>query len=120
VRDVVALLIDMDDHILVRGQVGTIVERLTEDHFEVEFAADDGRTYAQLALRRDCLLVLHHSSAKARSATRANDELAPSATPSCTHQRCLASNANGVDGFYGDWPGDETDEQLAAALRKSK
>jgi hypothetical protein len=73
VRDVVALLIDMDDHSLVRGQVGTIVERLTEDHFEVEFADGDGHTYAQLALHRDCLLVLHHTLANARSATRANE-----------------------------------------------
>jgi hypothetical protein len=57
--DVVALLSDLPEHGLVRGQVGTVVE-LLDDAYEVEFSDDEGRTYAQLAIRRDQLLVLHH------------------------------------------------------------
>lgn len=57
--DVVALLSDIPASGLVRGQVGTIVE-LLDGAFEVEFSADDGKTYAELALRPEQLLVLHH------------------------------------------------------------
>ena len=60
VLDVVALLVDMPEHGLVRGQVGTVVERLDEGVFEVEFSDDEGRTYAELAIMADSLLVLHH------------------------------------------------------------
>lgn len=57
---VVALLEDSKDHKLLRGQVGTIVERLAPSVYEVEFSDDEGRTYASLALRADQLLRLHH------------------------------------------------------------
>lgn len=60
VLDVVALLVDMPEHGLVRGQVGTVVEQLDDGVFEVEFSDDDGRSYAELALRAEALLVLHH------------------------------------------------------------
>ncbi len=58
--DVVALLEDMPAARLHRGQVGTVVETLAGDVFEVEFSDDDGRTYASLALRDSQLMVLHH------------------------------------------------------------
>ena len=57
---VVALLEDVADHGLLRGQVGTVVERLAPNVYEVEFSDDDGRTYATLSLRADQLLQLHH------------------------------------------------------------
>ena len=57
---VVALLEDSMDHNLLRGQVGTIVERLAPGVYEVEFSDDEGRTYASLSLRADQLLQLHH------------------------------------------------------------
>jgi hypothetical protein len=60
VLDVVALLVDMPQHGLVRGHVGTVVERLDDGIFEIEFSDDDGRAYADLALAADALLVLHH------------------------------------------------------------
>jgi Domain of unknown function (DUF4926) len=60
VLDVVAVLVDLPEHGLVRGQVGTVVERLDNDACEVEFSDDDGRTYAEVALSADRLLVLHH------------------------------------------------------------
>ena len=57
--DVVALLSDMPAHGLLRGQVGTVVE-LLDGAYEVEFSDDEGKTYAELALEPDQLLVLHH------------------------------------------------------------
>ena len=61
--DVVALTEDISQRSLVRGQVGTVVEVLGSDAFEVEFCDDDGRTYASLALRSSQLMVLHYRPA---------------------------------------------------------
>ena len=58
--DVVALVEDVPARGLVQGQVGTLVERLGDDVFEVEFSDDEGRTYATLALRTDQLMILRH------------------------------------------------------------
>lgn len=62
--DVVALTEELPQRGLVRGQVGTVVEVLAPDVFEVEFSDDSGKTYATLALRADQLLVLHYEPAK--------------------------------------------------------
>ena len=61
--DVVALTVDLPEHNLRRGQVGTVVEQLAPDTFEVEFSDDEGRAYAMLALRADQLLVLNYRPA---------------------------------------------------------
>jgi hypothetical protein len=58
--DVVALTDNMPERGLLRGQVGTVVETLAPDVFEVEFCDDNGRTYAMLSLRADQLLVLRY------------------------------------------------------------
>ena len=58
--DVVALTEDLPARGLHRGQVGTVVEVLAGDAYEVEFSDNQGRTYATLALRADQLMVLHH------------------------------------------------------------
>ncbi|MBI5750683.1 MAG: DUF4926 domain-containing protein [Hydrogenophilales bacterium] len=58
--DVVALVNDLPEHKLIRGQVGTVVELLAPEVYEVEFTDEDGRTYASLALRTDQLLALHY------------------------------------------------------------
>ena len=63
--DVVALVVDLPDRHLYRGQVGTVVEVLAPNVFEVEFSDDEGRTYASLAVPADRLLVLHHKPIKA-------------------------------------------------------
>lgn len=63
--DVVALLDGVEEKGLMRGQVGTIVEELGPDVFEVEFSDNDGRAYATLALRAEQLLVLHHEAVEA-------------------------------------------------------
>jgi Domain of unknown function (DUF4926) len=57
--DVVALLEDLPELSLVRGQVGTIVEEYEPDVFEVEFSDTNGRAYAIETLRSAQLLVLH-------------------------------------------------------------
>lgn len=57
--DVVALLEDMPAERIRRGEVGTIVEHLAPNVFEVEFSDDEGRTYAMLPLRHDQLMRLH-------------------------------------------------------------
>lgn len=62
--DVVALLSDLPEHHLVRGQVGTVVE-LLDGAYEVEFSDDEGRTYAELAIDPNQLLVLHHQPQRA-------------------------------------------------------
>jgi hypothetical protein len=58
--DVVALTEDLPERGLSRGQVGTVVETLAPNVFEVEFCDNDGHTYASLALRNEQLLVLHY------------------------------------------------------------
>jgi hypothetical protein len=60
-RDVlsaVALLRDLPQHRLVRGQIGTIVEALDEATTLDEFSDDDGRAYAIVPCPRDAQLVL--------------------------------------------------------------
>lgn len=61
--DVVALTDDLPERELQRGQVGTVVELLAPDVYEVEFADNDGRTYAELAVKAEQLLVLHYEPA---------------------------------------------------------
>jgi hypothetical protein len=65
VLDVVALTADLPDNGLRLGQVGTVVETLSSGVFEVEFSDDQGRTYAQLALKESQLLVLHYQPQQA-------------------------------------------------------
>ena len=65
-HDVVALMEDVKaKHLLThqplrlgRGQIGTVVMPLNDDHFQVEFADRDGRAYALLPLRDSQLMVL--------------------------------------------------------------
>ncbi|MDQ3664975.1 MAG: DUF4926 domain-containing protein [Acidobacteriota bacterium] len=59
--DVVALTVDIPEHDLSRGQVGTVVELLKEGAaYEVEFSDRNGRTYKSLGLRPDQSMVLRY------------------------------------------------------------
>ena len=58
--DTVALLEDLPRRKLKRGEVGTVVEILGPDVYEVEFCDDEGETYAELALRSGQLIALHN------------------------------------------------------------
>ncbi len=60
VLDTVALLEDLPDRKLKRGEVGTVVDVLAPDAYEVEFSDDEGQTYAEFALRRDQVVLLHN------------------------------------------------------------
>ena len=61
ILDVVALLVEIPERGLVAGQVGTAVEILDEEVFEVEFCDNNGKTYDSLALRSDRLMPLYYS-----------------------------------------------------------
>jgi len=58
--DTVALTADLPERGLKRGEVGTIVETLAPDVFEVEFSDDDGQTYAMFAIPVGQLMLLHN------------------------------------------------------------
>ena len=62
--DTVALVDDVPERKLKRGEVGTVVEILAPEVFEVEFSDDDGQTYAELALRADQIIALHNQGEK--------------------------------------------------------
>ena len=57
--DTVALLENIPERSLRRGEVGTVVEVLAPDVYEVEFCDDEGQTYMELALRSNQLIALH-------------------------------------------------------------
>ena len=57
---VVALLEDLPEEGLIRGQVGTVVDSWSPGVYEVEFCDDNGKTYAMVALNADQLMRLHH------------------------------------------------------------
>ncbi|MEG4575943.1 DUF4926 domain-containing protein [Microcoleus sp. N3A4] len=59
--DVVALLEDLPEHGLYRGQVGTVVDEYDTEFVEVEFSDLQGCTYALEALSKSQLMILHHS-----------------------------------------------------------
>ena len=59
-HSVVALIEDLPEEGLVRGQVGTVVENWAPDVYEIEFCDGNGRTYAMVALKAEQLMRLHH------------------------------------------------------------
>ena len=62
--DAVALTADVPEKSLLRGQVGTVVDVFTDGQYEVEFADEEGRTYALEALDRERLMVLRYRPEK--------------------------------------------------------
>jgi len=58
--DVVVLKESLSDHHLQAGQVGTIVEILAPDVYEIDFSDDYGQTYVMLPLHASQLLKLHY------------------------------------------------------------
>ena len=59
ILDIVALLVDRPESKLVSGQVGTILEQLDENVYEVEFADKKGRTLVTLPIESKDLMLLH-------------------------------------------------------------
>jgi len=62
--DNVAVVIDLPDNGLKKGQVGTIVGILDDGVFEVEFADLNGDTYAMVTLKSEQLMLLHYEPVK--------------------------------------------------------
>lgn len=58
--DVVALLKNVPEKKLKKGQVGTIVEILGNNHYEVEFCNNKGETLALIAIAEKELMLLHY------------------------------------------------------------
>ncbi len=63
--DVVALTVEIPDHGLLAGHVGTVVECYDQQVAEVDFSDDKGQTYALLAVPVAHLMVLHHRPVRA-------------------------------------------------------
>ena len=59
ILDVVALLNDLPEKRLLKGQVGTVVEELDENVFEVDFINTNGETLALEEIHSDNLFLLH-------------------------------------------------------------
>ncbi|MGH7342977.1 MAG: DUF4926 domain-containing protein [Candidatus Rokuibacteriota bacterium] len=80
--DVVALTEDLPQHGLPRGQVGTVVEELAGDTFEVEFADDAGRPYLIVPMAGRQLIRLRYARPSSpdrprRAAKRPGESLGP-------------------------------------------
>ena len=74
--DVVALTQDVPEHNLKRGEVGTVVEILSNGEvFEVEFSDDNGQMYKCLSFLASQLGVLHQEPIKADSKHQADNPL---------------------------------------------
>lgn len=59
--DVIALTVDLPEHNLWRGQVGTIVEILANGRaFEVEFSDRNGRTFESIGLEPAQMMTLRY------------------------------------------------------------
>lgn len=63
--DVVALLDDVPEHGLAKGQVGTVVDALDGATVLVEFIDEGGVAYAITPVPISLLLVLHYEPAEA-------------------------------------------------------
>lgn len=59
VLDVVALLRDIPESNLKKGQVGTVVEQLDDNVFEIEFLTQRGETIALESFNATDLFLLH-------------------------------------------------------------
>lgn len=59
ILDVIALLKDIPGKKLAKGQVGTIVEVLDGEVYEVEFANKKSQTTASLRLKTRDMMLLH-------------------------------------------------------------
>ncbi len=67
--DVIALTEDVPEQGLQRGQVGTVVEILAPDVYDVEFIDAEGRTYALATIQAGQCLKLHYRPAPTMPST---------------------------------------------------
>lgn len=69
--DTVALISDLPKLGLAAGELGAVVEVLSDDIFEVEFVDASGRTYGLHTLRANQLLALHTKGHPLRASLQA-------------------------------------------------
>ncbi|MCY7361561.1 MAG: DUF4926 domain-containing protein [Ignavibacteria bacterium] len=62
ILDAVALLTDIPERSLIKGQVGTIVEYLDKGIFEIEFSNKNGETLQTIPLEEKNILLLHYEN----------------------------------------------------------
>lgn len=74
ILDVVAVIEDIPEHGLRRGEVGTVVERWKDGAYEVEFSGDTGEAYAFAAVNADQLIKLHFNKVEHPKLSQLNDE----------------------------------------------
>lgn len=58
--DIVALVEDLPEYGIYRGQVGTVTDIVAPDVFEVDFSDTSGQTFAELNLTSQQLMLLLH------------------------------------------------------------
>ncbi len=63
--DVLALLKEVPEKKLLRGQIGTVIECYTDTDFEVEFSDNNGKTISMMTLSTDEIMLLHNQLAHA-------------------------------------------------------
>lgn len=60
ILDAVAVVEDLPEHGIRRGEVGTVVDAWKDGAFEVEFSDESGEAYAFIALHADKLIPLYY------------------------------------------------------------
>ncbi|KAA3663053.1 MAG: DUF4926 domain-containing protein [Calditrichaeota bacterium] len=65
IHDFIAVLIDIKNTVITRGTTGTIVSRLDDAYYLVEFSDNNGQVYEQIPIHQANLLVLHQITEKA-------------------------------------------------------
>lgn len=60
ILDAVAVIEDLPEHGLRRGEVGTVVDAWKDGAFEVEFSDESGEAYAFIALHANKLMPLYY------------------------------------------------------------
>ncbi len=56
----VALLKEIPEKNLLRGQIGTVVEKYSETDYEVEFSDNNGKAISMLTLSTEPVMLLHN------------------------------------------------------------
>lgn len=68
--DTVAVIQDLPEFGLVAGEVGAVVEVLSDEAFEVEFVDESGCTYGLHTLRAQQVIALHTKGHSFRAALK--------------------------------------------------
>lgn len=57
---VIAIICDIPEKQLRKGQVGTVVEKLAKNVYEVEFCDKNGQTIITTSIKSEQILILHY------------------------------------------------------------